>query len=697
MEKNMRAQEQTVLNLIGGLDKCFVIPPFQRNYEWTFEQCDELFEDIVVAYKTGKSHYLGNVVYYVGKNSGAAYSEYILVDGQQRVTTILLLLCAIRSLVSDDIKKSINQRYLKNDTSSDKFRIRLKQTSYDTDSFIAVVDDMDLTQYSKSNVVKNYLHFIELLKESSVSPEDIYNTIPKLEIVDVNLQINDDLTAIQTVFEKINSTGKKLTSADLIRNYLLLANNSNEQEELYKNYWVKIEQLVTNQYISKFARDYLIMNIYEDVAEADVYKMFKSHFNETNATHLDILREMFSLSKYFSWIKFEQSPNDKINHILGYLSILKTDDLYPLFIYLFYKLYDNDVSLLIKLLNLLTDFMIRYRIVAPYGGGGSMRSLFYQLLEKLSSDEIELTYESLLFELSNSSSLSGRFPEDEEFKEALMQDVNVNYARALLLRIEEYETKNIPLSINKVTTEHLMPQKLSDWWIEYLGGREQAMDIHDRYLNCIGNLAPMSSGDKSNNSNNPWYDKLQQISDVQFVITSEIENYQEWKESDIKNRNEDISNRACKAITSPLPRTRKYQTKVASEEFKPGLYPISDTTTPMNSTNVTEIIFDGTVKKIASWRELFLAICSIANEFDSELLKRIVEENSIHKSTKTKNYPCYDPILTTDKSLVNQPILIDGTNIYVEANLSSNRIRVYTKQLMDIYGITNNIQINVEA
>ena len=156
-----------------------------------------MFEDIVVAYKTGKSHYLGNVVYYVGKNSGAAYSEYILVDGQQRVTTILLLLCAIRSLVSDDIKKSINQRYLKNDTSSDKFRIRLKQTSYDTDSFIAVVDDMDLTQYSKSNVVKNYLHFIELLKESSVSPEDIYNTIPKLEIVDVNLQINDDLTAVQ--------------------------------------------------------------------------------------------------------------------------------------------------------------------------------------------------------------------------------------------------------------------------------------------------------------------------------------------------------------------------------------------------------------------------------------------------------------------------------------------------------------------
>lgn len=693
----MRAQEQTVLNLIGGLDKCFVIPPFQRNYEWSFEQCDELFEDIVNAFKTGKSHYLGNVVYYVGRNNGAAYNEYILVDGQQRVTTILLLLCAIRTLVNEDTQKSINQRYLKNDTNNNRFRVRLKQTSYDTEAFVAVVDGLDLTPYKHNNAVKNYLHFLELLKNCDIAPEDIYNTIPKLEIVDVNLQIDNDLNAVQTVFEKINSTGKKLLPADLIRNYLLLSNSSEEQEELYKNYWVKIEQLVTNDYISKFARDYLIMNIFEDVAEADVYKMFKSHFNETNATHLDILREMCSLSKYFSWIKFEKSPDDQINHYLGYLSVLKTDDLYPLFIYLFDKLFENNILLLKKILNLLTDFMIRYRIVAPYGGGGSMRSLFYQLLEKLSSDEIELSYESLLFELSNSSSISGRFPDDEEFKEALMKDVNVNYARALLLKIEEFETRNIPLPISKVTIEHLMPQKLSDWWVEYLGGREIAMDTYDKYLNCIGNLTPMSAGYNSKNSNKPWHDKLNQIRDVQFVITSEIANYHEWKESDIQERNERISERACNAITSPLPRTRKYQTKVASEEFKPGLYPISDTTTPMNSTNVTEIIFDGAVKKTNSWREFFLSICNIANEYDTDLLKRIASENLIHKSTKTKNYPNYDPIFTTDETLVNNPMLIEGTNIYVETNLSSNRIRVYSKQLMDIYGITNDIQINVEA
>ena len=113
----LRATETNVLNFIGGLDKVFIIPPFQRNYEWNFEQCDELFMDIINSYKRQKTHYLGNVVYYVGRNNGASYSEFILVDGQQRVTTILLLLCALRDSISDsNMFESVNKRYLINDT-----------------------------------------------------------------------------------------------------------------------------------------------------------------------------------------------------------------------------------------------------------------------------------------------------------------------------------------------------------------------------------------------------------------------------------------------------------------------------------------------------------------------------------------------------------------------------------------------------
>lgn len=165
----MKASETNILKFIGGLDKVFIIPPFQRNYEWTFEQCDELFEDIINSYNFKKSHYLGNIVYYEGKNNGASFSEFILVDGQQRVTTVLLLLCAIR----DEMKRlnlpdeNITFRYLENDNGGDLYRVRLKQTSYDADSFNMVVKGLVKENDKKNNIIRNYFHFISLLRESS--------------------------------------------------------------------------------------------------------------------------------------------------------------------------------------------------------------------------------------------------------------------------------------------------------------------------------------------------------------------------------------------------------------------------------------------------------------------------------------------------------------------------------------------------
>ena len=126
----MKANDTSVLDFISGRQKAFIIPPFQRNYEWTTAQCKELFCDIENAYFQNKTHYLGNIVYYVGKNSGASFQEFILIDGQQRLTTILLLLCALR-----DCGQEIDENYLINQKADEKFRIRLKQTSYDYQNF----------------------------------------------------------------------------------------------------------------------------------------------------------------------------------------------------------------------------------------------------------------------------------------------------------------------------------------------------------------------------------------------------------------------------------------------------------------------------------------------------------------------------------------------------------------------------------
>ena len=190
---------------------------------------------------------------------------------------------------------------------------------------------------------------------------------------------------------------------------------------------------------------------------------------------------------------------------------------------------------------------------------------------------------------------------------------------------------------------------------------------------------------------------MKYIKSVQFAITSEVTSHSEWKENDIKLRNEDVSNRACKAITSPLPRTRKYQTKSPSEEFTPGLYPISDVTTPMSNTNITEILFEDKVIKVSTWKDFLKTICEIAYDFDPKLFDNMVHENRIHKSTSTKNYPDKDPIITGNQNLLVSAKEIGDTKYYVEGNISSYRARVYVNQILDIYGITDSFQIQVTS
>ena len=604
----MKAIGTSILNLVGGLDKVFIIPPFQRNYDWSYEQCDELFDDIVKAYKTNTAHYLGNIVYYMGKKSGASFNELILVDGQQRITTILLLLCAIRDYSKQESLK-INSRYLKNDTDIEKFRIRLKQTSYDYASFAAVIDGRNLQEVDrKSNVIQNYKRFIELIKNSDIEPKDIYDTIQKLEVVDVNLEISDDLEKVQTVFEKINSTGRKLQPSDLIRNYLLLATTSAEQEDLYNNYWTKLEQQLGNDNISKFAKFYLITKLYEDVQNDNIYKSFKEYFDKNHSPHIEILNDMLKYSEFYSWIITENCPDEKLNITIEILNLIKTDDLYPLYFILFEKLYNNNIDELRKIMNLISDFMLRYRIVSPSGGGGALRSSIYGLVEKIVGDIVKPSYDSILFELSNSPTPASRFPSNEEFKNQLKNSVNTVYARALLYKMELIEKSNIPVKLNKITIEHLMPQTRTKWWIDYLGGDEETERIYNSYLNCIGNLALISGSYNSKNSNRPWNEKIENLKDVQFIITSSTASNSTWKEQDIINRNEDISERACNEIIGPLKREREYESREATSEFETGIYSLSDIVTPMSGTTLENLIYEGKEYNVKKWREIYLRV-----------------------------------------------------------------------------------------
>ena len=681
----MKANDTSVLDFISGRQKAFIIPPFQRNYEWTTAQCKELFCDIENAYFQNKTHYLGNIVYYVGKNSGASFQEFILIDGQQRLTTILLLLCALR-----DCGQEIDENYLINQKADEKFRIRLKQTSYDYQNFCDVVEGRKLNG-EQNGITQNYRYFLKLIRESELTAKEIYDSIEKLAIVEVNLQIDDDLEAVQTIFEKINSTGKPLYAADLIRNFLLISNSSFEQEKLYNGYWVKIETLVGNEDISRFSRDYLVLKTCADVEKDLIYTKFKKYFSDSSMSHEDILSEMLSYAKVYSWLVHGNCPDTVLARCIEELCILQSDDVFCLYMYLMSELYETNLNELRLIFRLLADFLLRYRIVTPSGGGGSLRLVIHQILDKLMNGEIEMNYASVLFELSNSSSRTGRFPDDEEFKTALLtsRKANYRYGRVLFNRIEENGKKYIPIEYSKTTIEHLIPQTLTKWWEEKLGGKEKSVVVYEKCINAIGNLAPMSLGGNSANKNKPWQEKLKQIEECQFQVTSNVAKYTEWGEEQVVQRGNELAEAACKCVIAPLVRTR--QTLAIS--VSAGFYPLSDIDTNMNNATISKLRRGETEFSVTSWNGLFNTVCKIAFDENAEFFAKLVDENTVHKAKHEKDGKQYAPFISRNPKLLTGAKKISDSPFYSEAVLSNISARKVSKQLLDLYAITEEFEI----
>lgn len=624
-----------------------------------------------------------------------------MIDGQQRITSILLLLLAIHNKLpnNDYNKQAIYNRYLTNSIGPEKRRVKLKQTENDEDIFDKIVQNQSLTEdEKKSKIFENYNYFMQKLDEieKNIPLLDFYNTIGNLSIVDSNLQDND-LEAVQKIFEKINSTGKPLTTADLIRNYLLIAQTADEQLRLYKNYWVKIEELYQDtELISDFAKHYLITKRSDWVEEDKMYATFKSYFSNVDITKEEVLGEMLRLSKFYNWFKYANSDNSNINMMLKELNILKSDDMYCLLLIIFDKLYYSDTAELIKILDLLVDFMIRYRIVSLSNGSADLRSTLYNLLNKITSEEIELNYENTKRVLSNSPSPNGRFPNDEEFKNALQSKVNTSYAKTLLYKMEYKSTRNIQVDIDKITIEHILPQTMSDEWKLYLGGDEKSMIIHNTYLNCVGNLAMLSASYNSSNSNKMWSFKKNILKECQFMLTQEVSKYDEWTEINIKDRNENLSKKAIELISGPYPREVEYTSMESSEEFTPGIYDITDKKLNVTGKSIKSLIINNDVYTIYNWKDIIPKLCEKLYEIDSKKLQEVMSTNKIHKSTSKRNYPFgKDPIFAFDKKYLVSEYYFEPLKCYVECSLSASASCGYACDLLRAFKMEDKVKIEL--
>ena len=329
----MKGEERYLLNLLEGMKTRFVIPVYQRNYDWKIEQCKQLFDDLedIVA-EDSESHFFGSIV------SQADGSIRVVIDGQQRITTTyLLLLALVRKLkeglqTSDDsLADMITESYLIDKWHKSERKLKLKLIKDDQAAFEAIYVGDEKGFYQESNITQNYLYFCNRIDGTKLSADELYSAIERLMIIDIELGRDDDA---QRIFESLNSTGLDLSEGDKIRNFILMGLNPEKQEEYYETYWNVIEKN-THFDVSSFARVWLASILRKTPAIKRVYTVFKDYVKTNSFETQELLEQLLKYSNYYRDIINASSGNPKIDSRLRRFILLDATVVYPFMLNLF--------------------------------------------------------------------------------------------------------------------------------------------------------------------------------------------------------------------------------------------------------------------------------------------------------------------------------------------------------------------------
>ncbi|WP_369715406.1 DUF262 domain-containing protein [Leptotrichia sp. HSP-536] len=661
----MEAKKIRILDFIGKGKKTFNIPVYQRNYDWQEENCKKLFTDIenIIKHNEEIEHFLGTVVYVLTKIE-RDYEEYVLIDGQQRITSISLLLKALHEkIISEDTKESIWEQYLINKKSPDNIRIRLKPIESDSVSYKQLIDNND--DSLNSNVCRNYKIFKELLENSHYSAEQIYSALYKIELVTIKLEKDKKSENPQLIFESLNSTGLSLTQADLIRNYLLMNSEYEKQTVLYKNFWLKIEIELTNKKISDFIRDFLTMKTGKIANKNKVYDDFKEYMRiQKELNEEAVLEELVTYSKYYNWFLNANSNNEKINEKLKHFKYLKNTTVYPLLLSIFedtyyYKKLDEDK--LLKIIDLLISYIFR-RTICGYKTSSINKvfaSIPKKILENQNEKDIYFKIEKNLMERR----LETIFPRDEEFKVNFIKynfEKNKELFKYTLKELEQKVSNNVINDTSNLNIEYIMPENLnSEWKLEL--GEKKFENTHLEYLGTIGNSSLIENDLLRYNKNFKTKKEFYQKSNIE--ITRNINNYQVWTDNEIKNRAEQLYEKS-KEIWS-IPAGYKIQ-KLNNIEY--GKEYLLNSSINVTGEKPDKLIIDGIPYPVKSWKGLLEKLCIELYNLDSDIFKELIYNPNFQTKERV--------ILSNSISKLRQPIEISN-DLYIESNLNANAILSY--------------------
>lgn len=615
-------------------------------------------------------HFLGTVVF-VSSKSEMNFNEYVLIDGQQRITSIMLLLKVLHEKVTDENdKEEIWEEYLINKRAPEEnLRIRLKPVESDGMPYKKLIEENDISL--TSNVCKNYRLFEKLIQESNYSAEEIYKALGKIELVYIQLEKGKKSENPQMIFESLNSTGLSLTQGDLIRNYLLMNHEYEKQKMLYKNFWLEIEKRITNEKISDFVRDYLTMKNGSISNKDKVYDDFKKYIkqNNENMDEEGILEELKTYSEYYSWFLNGNSPNNKINEKLSEFRYLRNTTVYPLILSVFedtYSYKNINENELFDILNLLISYIFR-RSVCGYTTN-SLNKVFASIVVLLKSKDIYKQIEKGL--------MSKSFPGDEEFRAEFIKcnfyKKGTEFCKYTLKLLETFENKE-QTDMENITIEHIMPQTLNSEWRIELGSKFE--QIHSEYINTIGNLTLTGYNPELSNKNFELKKRYYEESNIK--MSREIANYDKWKDTEIKDRAEQLFEKAKRIWKLP----QGYDNKNI-DNLEYGKNYLLGSNINITGKKPSKLIISSKEYSIKSWKELIEKLCLELYELESRILRELIYNPSFKGKEKD--------IVTQNKEKLRAPVKIDE-DLYIESNLNSNAILNYANMIATEYELEEGI------
>ena len=683
----MQATELPINDFLQKQNVQFIIPVYQRNYDWTTNECNQLLNDIISVEKDNRgTHFIGSIVFIQdGIYSTNNVKELVIIDGQQRLTTINILYIALYRFAKenemiDDAQMLFNLYIANQYAKEENYKYKLKQTGKNAIAFKALINSTESQFQTYSNVIENYIFFIDQINEANF--QTILNGIKRLIFVEVSLERGKDDP--QRIFESLNSTGLDLSQSDLIRNFILMDLETNEQTRVFEQIWNPIEENardITRQksMVSEYIRDYLTLKNKKIPNKGKVYQEFKKLYeNKKDEFYHQDLEKIKSLSAHYSkLINPINEKNSILRQELEYLNRLEINVAFPFLLQVFEDTDNGIISeeTLIQILKLIQVFVWRRFIVGL--PTNALNKIFMTLYSEVDTENY---YESIAFALIKKKG-SGKFPTDQEFISSLkdkdlynIQAKNRNYMFELL---ENHNNREfVDTSNEKITVEHIFPRNPNEDWTTDLSS-EDFFIFKEKHLNTIANLT--LSGNNGALSNKSFSEK--QIMNIE-------EGEQGYKYSRLR------LNVFLNEINSWNVENYEKRFSLISERFL-SIWGFPKVEIPILEERLEQTIFEAekpTHKKLDYFIFEDERIDGNAiSQMYFHVVKQLLKKNSELLLSKQEMIK-----ITRDKNDFRSPQLIDN-GYYIEANLDSNSKFNILKKTLTLFELEEELKIKYSS